>query len=339
VYSLNTTTGAVTQIGILAFGTDAAGRDPLSGNFFYVSTGGSTIQIAEWNPNDGVSTVINSSVPVAGPVAQAAFRDDGTFFITDDLGNLYSIDSTTGDSTLKGTIYANGSLLATGTGDMAFGPDDTLYLDCAGILYSIPNAGVNSATGSGSMITATEIGPSGTANLQIAFGQNGVLYGTANSNGQLYTLNTSTGAATAVGSPSGLGLNDLASIPLYGELTVAQSASSFVRNTAGSYTLTVSNGGPDTTVGPITLVDTLPTGVTFASGTGTGWSFSVSGSVVTMTYIPNVAAGSSPPTVTLNVNIGSSAASSVTNTVLARTTEFETNTANNTNSITTVVTG
>jgi fibronectin type 3 domain-containing protein len=339
VYSLDTSTGAVTQIGTLAFGTDAAGRDPLSGNFFYVSTGSSTIQIAEWNPNDGANTTINSSVPVGGAVAQAAFRDDGTFFITDDNGDLYSIDSTTGNAALKGTLYANGSLLPTGTGDMAFGPDDTLYLDCGGILYSVPNAGVNSATGSGSMITATEIGSSGVPNLQIAFGQNGVLYGDSNSYGQLYTLNTSTGAATAVGSPSGMSLNDLASIPLYGELTVAQSTSPFVRNMTGSYTLTVSNGGPDSTVGPITLVDTLPAGVSFTSGTGTGWSFSVSGSTVTMTYIPNVAANASAPAVTLNVNIGTSAANSVTNTVLASTTEFETNTANNTNSITSAVTG
>jgi hypothetical protein len=339
VYSVDASTGATTQIGTLAFGTYAAGRDPLSGNLFYVSLGTSTVQIADWNPNDGVNTVINTSVSVGAGIAMAAFRDDGQFFITDDNGDLYAISSSTGDATLKGVIHANGSVLDTGYGDMAFGPDGTLYIDNSGILYSVASSVIDAGTGSGSAINVTELGASGSGNLQIAFGQNGVLYGVTNSTGQLNSINLSNGAITPIGSPSGVLLNDLASIPLYGNLSVAQTASSFVRNTAGSYTITASNAGPDTTVGPITLVDTLAAGVSFASGSGTGWTFSVSGSTVTMTYIPNVAAGASAPTVTLNVNIGSIAANSVTNTVLASTTEFETNTANNTNSISTAVTG
>jgi uncharacterized repeat protein (TIGR01451 family) len=39
-----------------------------------------------------------------------------------------------------------------------------------------------------------------------------------------------------------------------------------------TYTLTVTNGGPDTESGPVTLVDTLPAGLKFVSASGKGWT-------------------------------------------------------------------
>jgi fibronectin type 3 domain-containing protein len=338
VYSIDTTTGAATQIGTLSFGTSAAGRDPVSGDFFYVSTGSSSVEISKWNPNDGVNTVVDASVPLGNTVLQAAFRDDGSFWVTTDIGQLFEINSNTGAATQKGVLQVGSSVLDTSNGDIAFAPDDTLFIETNSELYKASAAAVNAGSSGASIISVTDIGPTNTSNLQIAFGQNGVLYGT-NGSGQLYTLNTSTGAATATGTASGVGMGDLASIPLYSELTVSQTASSFVRGSAGSYSLTVNNGGPDSTVGPITLVDTLPAGVTFTSGSGTGWAFNVNGQTVTMTYPQNVAAGASAPVVTLTVAVGSSAASSVSNTVTASTDEFQANTADNVNTITTAVTG
>ncbi len=338
VYSINTTTGADTQIGTLAFGTEAAGRDPYSSNFFYISTASPTAELAEWNPFDGQNTIVDSSVSVGSTVALAAFRADGTFFFTDSTGDLYSLNVDNNAETELGTLHVNGNALATGSGDIAFSPNGTLFIESSSELYSVTPAALAAGTGVGSIITATDLGPTNSAgNLQIAFGQNGVLFGN-DASGQLYSLSTTTGNATQIGSAGTVGMNDLASIPLYSELTVTQAASSFVAGSTGSYTLTVNNAGPDDNVGAITMVDTLPTGVTYVSGTGTGWTFSINGQTLTMTYTANVNNAASAPPAVVNVAIGSAVTGSVTNAVTVTSSIFQTNTASNSSSLTTPVT-
>src|SRR5690349_16040160 len=67
------------------------------------------------------------------------------------------------------------------------------------------------------------------------------------------------------------------------DLTIAKAhvGTSFTQGQSGAYTLTVSNAGPGATTGTITVTDTLPAGLTFASGTGSGWSCSANGQAVT----------------------------------------------------------
>lgn len=338
VYSIDPTDGSATQIGSLSFGTSAAGRDPLNGDFYYTSTGSSTIELAEWNPVTGVNTLISPDIGVTGNVVRAAFRSDGAMFITAGNGNLFQVDPVAGAATAKGTIMDGTSGLPTSTGDMAFSPDGTLYLATGGLLYSIPASTVASSIGAASNIPATNIGTINAPSLQIAFGQNGVLFGT-DDNGQLYTVDLTTANATPVGTPSGIGMGDLASVPLYADLSVTQSASALVRGSTGNYSFSVANGGPDSTNSPITLVDTLPAGISFVGGSGNGWSFSVSGQTVTMIYTPVLGTGVTAPAATINVAVASSAASSVTNQVVVSTGIFDGNTSNNTSSLTSSVTG
>ncbi len=338
VYAINTSNGAVSQIGSLSFGTNAGARDPISGNLYYISTGQTSVEVATWNPFDNINSLLNNNVPLGNPVAQAAFRDDGQMFLTTDMGQLFSINSISGVATFDGILTLGGSTLLTGNGDMAFGPDRTMYIETNSTLYSATNAAVNAANGGNSTIALTQIGATGTANLQIAFGQDGVLYGTSAA-GQLYKLSTTTGAATAIGSSSGIAMGDLASTPLYGDLAVSQSSSAFVRGLAETYTINVTNNGPDSTVGPITLVDVLPTGVIPQSFPANGWTATQSGQTLTFTYVGNIAAGASAPTITLAVSVSSGAANSVSNTITASTTEFETSLSNNISTITTAVTG
>ncbi|WP_175485447.1 OmpA family protein [Pseudoxanthomonas sp. GM95] len=93
----------------------------------------------------------------------------------------------------------------------------------------------------------------------------------------------------------------------------------FSPGSTGTYTLTVSNTGTTSTSGTITVVDTLPTGLTYVSGNGTGWTCGVSGQTVTCnttsaTVIANGAAGNP---ITLTVSVAANAGSSVTNTARA----------------------
>ena len=95
----------------------------------------------------------------------------------------------------------------------------------------------------------------------------------------------------------------------------------FSVGTIESYTITVHNGGGLATSGTITVVDTLPTGITFNNFTGTGWSCSVTAAgppqVVTCTSSTAIAANTSGNPIALNVNVAAAAvaASPVTNNV------------------------
>jgi uncharacterized repeat protein (TIGR01451 family) len=74
----------------------------------------------------------------------------------------------------------------------------------------------------------------------------------------------------------------------------------FYATVAGDYLLTVSNPGSATTAGTITLVDTLPAGFTYNSGTGAPWACGAVGQTVTCTYAPALAQGNSAPVLDIN---------------------------------------
>lgn len=68
-----------------------------------------------------------------------------------------------------------------------------------------------------------------------------------------------------------------------------------------NYVYTLTNGGAVSTTGtPITLSSTLPAGLTFVSGVGTGWTCSASGQNVTCTSSNVISVGNSN-TVTIAV--------------------------------------
>ncbi|HEV7744231.1 MAG TPA: DUF11 domain-containing protein [Pyrinomonadaceae bacterium] len=120
--------------------------------------------------------------------------------------------------------------------------------------------------------------------------------------GQINTTNDSDSDPTTI--------NQLA------DLTITKThAGNFTQGQANApYTLTVTNSGTGPTSGTVTVTDTLPAGLTYASfAGGGGWSCSAAGQVVTCTNSTVIAASSSFAALTLNVNVSSTAAASVTN--------------------------
>jgi uncharacterized repeat protein (TIGR01451 family) len=106
----------------------------------------------------------------------------------------------------------------------------------------------------------------------------------------------------------------------------------------GTYTLRVSNAaGVQREDNPVVVTDTLPAGLTFVSGTGTGWSCSASGQTVTCTHAPFLDPGQSFPDLTLTVAVGAAAVPAVTNTATVTSASFDINAANNTASDPTTV--
>ena len=85
------------------------------------------------------------------------------------------------------------------------------------------------------------------------------------------------------------------------------------------FTITVGNTGSlatATTNGTVTMTDTLPTGMTAASATGTNWTCSITNSsqTVTCTRADQLAIGGTYEPITINANVGASVASVATNT-------------------------
>ncbi|MDH3368290.1 MAG: hypothetical protein OEO17_10625, partial [Gemmatimonadota bacterium] len=112
------------------------------------------------------------------------------------------------------------------------------------------------------------------------------------------------------------------------DLTIAKShVGNFIEGSTGTYTITVTNVGNRATVDTLTVTDTLPAGLTFVSGSGTGWTVSAVGQVVTARYPATLGIGANAG-FTLTVSVGAAAYPSVTNT--ARVSGGgELNTANN----------
>jgi LPXTG-site transpeptidase (sortase) family protein len=116
------------------------------------------------------------------------------------------------------------------------------------------------------------------------------------------------------------------------DMTIGKShVDPFVRgSTTSTYTLIASNVGGAATVGPVTVTDPLPAGLTPTAAAGTGWTCPApAGQTVTCTRANALAAGASYPAITVTVTVLASAANSVVN-VASVSGGGETNIANNT---------
>jgi uncharacterized repeat protein (TIGR01451 family)/MYXO-CTERM domain-containing protein len=92
----------------------------------------------------------------------------------------------------------------------------------------------------------------------------------------------------------------------------------FAVGTTGEYTLRVENVGAGPTTGLISLVDSLPSGLTFAAGTGPGWSCEDDQGLVTCTSTLALAPTEASDLV-LTVDVGPEAYASVTHTATVAT--------------------
>ncbi|MEH6435561.1 DUF6701 domain-containing protein [Massilia sp. DD77] len=107
-------------------------------------------------------------------------------------------------------------------------------------------------------------------------------------------------------------------------------------NAPASYNFTVNNKGPSADDGPITVRITLPSSQTYTSATGTDWSCTVFGQVVTCNYAQTLAMNEVTPPLVLNTKVTKAGEMTVSATVTG---SMDPDTSNNTKSVksTTVV--
>lgn len=340
IYTLNTTNGATTAVGNLLFSTSGMARDPVTGRIYYASTNNSTNpqgQIAYWNPSTGTNTLLNvAGAPNADNIIRMAFDSNATLYGLGTSGNLYTINTATGAYTTLGRVrVANaGNVTIPGNGDMAFDVDGTLYA-VADSTASASNTSlyrINVST-----LSATEVGTTvvGQTQAALAVGANGKLY-SGGRDGGFYDINRATGAGTLIAN-TGFPYFDFASMPKWADLSITKTLTGGLAvGQNATYTITVSNAGPQSASGPITVSDTLPGGLTYVSASGTGWTCSAAGSVVTCTNAGPLANGASS-SITLTVAVGVSAAPNVTNTATVSSTTFDPTPGNNSSTVTKAV--
>lgn len=105
------------------------------------------------------------------------------------------------------------------------------------------------------------------------------------------------------------------------DLTITKTANNIAVGQQGSYTIKVQNIGSGKAAGPIIVRDTLPNGLSFVSGSGTGWNCStqttpsVDPKTVICTNYSDIASGNTfAPDLTLNVLVSASASGNLSNT-------------------------
>jgi uncharacterized repeat protein (TIGR01451 family) len=106
---------------------------------------------------------------------------------------------------------------------------------------------------------------------------------------------------------------DVTAIKQFPDLTITKTHSgNFVQGDTGdAYKITVANSGTVATNGAVTVVDSLPAGLTATAISGSGWTVTLS--TLTATRSDVLAAGASYPALTLLVNVSVSAPASLTN--------------------------
>jgi len=173
-------------------------------------------------------------------------------------------------------------------------------------------SGITLASSSGSNWACT-----GTSALTCTF--SGTIAAGANS---VLTLNVNVAASATVGDnsatasgggdptcPAAARCTGTVPVPITApQLTVGKTATPnpFVVGQPASYTITVTNSGSAATVGNIVVSDTLPTGITFVSASGTNWN--CTGTTTLSCTFSGTLALSASTTLTLNVSVGASAA-------------------------------
>jgi uncharacterized repeat protein (TIGR01451 family) len=89
-----------------------------------------------------------------------------------------------------------------------------------------------------------------------------------------------------------------------------------------SYTINVTNNGPNNETGTVTVTDTLPNGLTYSSFSGSGWSCNSAGQTVTCTRT-GLSNGASAPPLVLTVSVGGCSNGPKVNSVSVAGTNFD----------------
>ena len=118
------------------------------------------------------------------------------------------------------------------------------------------------------------------------------------------------------------------------DLALSKTGGTLVPGSNTTYTLKVSNNGPGTLSGSVEVVDTLPSGLSYLAGNGTGWVCGAAGQTVTCNWTGALVSGTMAPDLVLTVAVSAGVTGTVTNTATVTGTVNDNVPGNNTASYT-----
>jgi CSLREA domain-containing protein len=268
-----------------------------------------------------------------------AIRNGGTLTVANSTITGSTVSSASGNG---GGIHTSGTSPVTLTNSIVAGNSAANARDVFGTISSanynlIQNTsgatitGANNITGQAPKLDTLKSNGGPTATMVLLAGSPALDAGDPNFD----TTNTpydqrGIGYARKSGSAIDIGAFELQiAPPALADLTVVKThAGNFTQgDTEKTYSITVINSGTGATSGDVSVVDTLPIGLTATAITGTGWTCTLEN--LSCTRSDALAAGASYSIITLTVSVDANAPSSVTNTVSV-TGAGEADTGNNT---------
>lgn len=308
-------------IGATAFGAITAGHISIQAAGYTIpASGNCTVIVHVTASSAGAKLNTSSTLTTAQGTTTAAASDTLNVYTAATVTKTFTPASIAAGGTSSMVIVVTnpaanpGNLTGVSIGDIYTG---TLTNNAAG---SVSCSGAGSATLTGGANAGASVGfgsgtivPGGTCTITQS-----VTATSSNTNST--TAPVSTGTASGVLALSGSSASAVLTVTsavASPDLTLIKTHSgNFVVGGTYPYTLTVHNTlGSAPTSATITVIDTLPAGLTYvAAGTGgTGWSCSVSGQVVTCATASVINTGASGNPLTINVLAGAAAQPSVTN--------------------------
>jgi len=258
------------------------------------------------------AATINTTASTVTPIAESNFSNNSSAVPgTTTLTNLPILGvNTSGPSTAQANSNFNYTLTAQNTGAATgSGSASVQFTLPSGVTYvsgtDTGSAGFTVSSGSG--VVTFSGGTLGTyANEPLT-----VTVNAATSTYRISAVNLPAGAAVINpgGGASTSTVSTSITLPSGPDVVVSATPDGPFQpgDAADSFTIYASNDGTTNETQPIVVTGTLPTGFTYTSGTGTGWTFSMNGQIFTGTYVGTTGTGSGTPAFILTGSVSSGA--------------------------------
>jgi len=256
-----------------------------------VSANSGTMNFTSLTQGSGTVSLNGGALAFVNPFALNGGTLNGSGNIT---GNVNNVGGTVAPGFSPGTIAI--------TGNYSQGSAASMNIELAGTSagqYDLVNVS-GAATLDGTLnVTLLSFTPNNGDSWQpLTFASRSGDFATKN----LPTFDGTHGSITSSYTPTSLVLTAVVT-PQSSDLAIIVSAPLSVNaGSSLSYTVQITNNGPDPTSGTTTVVDTLPAGVTGASGSGTNWSCGApSGGTITCTSTDVIASTGTFPNLTFTM--------------------------------------